>query len=91
MEDFKEQESLHGGGPSGVTSCEKWKFEDSKPPIAAKRVKRQYSAKQKVDYKAWKARERKVKKEGSVVPTRGVKHTVWAEVHQGVDHKAVDK
>ena len=35
--------------------------------------------------------ERKVKKEGSVARAGEVKHKVWAEAHQGVDQKVVDK
>jgi len=44
-----------------------------------------------VDYKAQNAEERKVKKEGSVAPKREVKHAVWAEGHEGIDQKVVDK
>ena len=32
-----------------------------------------------------------MKKEGSVALAGEVKHKVWAEAHQGVDHKVVDK
>jgi len=38
-QDFKERKDLRGGGPSGTTRGEKRKFEDSKPTVAAKRVK----------------------------------------------------
>jgi len=48
-------------------------------------------AKEKADYQKKKARERKVKKEGSVARAGEVKHKVWAEAHQGVDQKIVDK
>jgi len=64
-EDFKERKDLRGGGPSGTTRGDKRKFEDSKPTVAAKRVKKQYTAKEKADYQKKKAGERKVKKEGS--------------------------
>ena len=90
-ENFKEQKSLRGGGPSGVTRGENRKFKDSRPPVAAKGVQKQYSAKEKVDYKARKAGERKMKKEGWVGPTREVKHPVWAEAHKSVDQKVLDK
>ena len=40
-EDFKERKDLRGGGPSGMTRGEKRKFEDPKPTVAAKRVKKQ--------------------------------------------------
>jgi len=84
-EDFKERKDLRGGGPSGATRGEKRKFEDLKPTVTAKYVKRQYTAKEKGDYQKKKAGERKVKKEGSVAPAAEVKHKVWAEAHQGVD------
>jgi len=90
-EDFREWKSLRGGGPSGTTRSENMKFEDSKPMVAAKRVKKQYMAKEKADYQKKKAVERRVKKEGSVAPVGEVKHTVWAEAHKGVDQKVVDK
>jgi len=90
-EDFKERKDLRGGGPSGATRGEKRKFEDSKPTVTAKGVKRQYTAKEKADDQKKKAGERKVKKEGSVAPTGEVRHTVWSEAHQGVDQKVVDK
>jgi len=38
-QDFKERKDLRGGSPSGATRGEKRKFEDSKPTIAAKRVR----------------------------------------------------
>jgi len=90
-EDFKERKDLRGGGPSGTTRGDKRKFEDSKPTVAAKRVKRQYRAKEKADYQKKKAGERKVKKEGSVARKGEVRHTVWSEAHQGVDQKVFDK
>jgi len=90
-EDFKERKDLRGGGPSGMTRGDKRKFEDSKQTVAAKRVKRQYTATEKAAYQKKKAGERKVKKEGSVAPRGEVKHTVWSEAHQGVDQKVVDK
>jgi len=49
-EDLKERKDLRGGGPSSATRGEKRKFEDSKPTATAKRVKRQYTAKEKADY-----------------------------------------
>jgi len=67
-EDFKERKNLRGGGQSGATRGEKRKFEDSKPMAPAKRVKKQYTAKEKADYQKKKAGERKMKKEGSVAP-----------------------
>jgi len=90
-EDFKEQKDLRGGGPSGTTPGEKHKFEDSKPTVAERRVKKPYTATEKAAYQKRKAGERKVKKEGSVAPTGEVRHTVWSEAHQGVDQKVVDK
>jgi len=90
-EDFKERQDLPGGGPSGTTRGDKRKFEDSNRTVAAKRVKRQYTAKEQADYQKKKAWERKVKKEGSVAPKGEVRHTVWSEAHQGVDQKVVDK
>jgi len=59
--------------------------------VAAKLVKRQYTAQEKVAYQKQKAGERKVKKEGSVAPAGEVRHTVWADTHKGVDQKVVDK
>jgi len=90
-EDFKEQKDLRGGGPSGATRGEKRNFEESKPTVPAKRVKKQYTTTEKAAYQKKKARERKVKKEGSVAPKGEVRHTVWSEAHQGVDQKVVDK
>jgi len=69
----------------------KRKFEATRPPIAAQRVKKQYTAREKTVYKAGKVGERKVKREGSVAPKGEVKHGVWAEAHGGVDQKVVDK
>jgi len=74
-----------------VTKGEKRKFEHSKPIVAAKRVKKQYMAKEKADDEKKKAGEREVKKEGTVAPAGEVKHAVWAEAHKGVDQKVVDK
>jgi len=90
-EDFKERKELCGGGLSGATRGEKRKFQDSKPTLPAKRVKRQYTAKEKAGYQKNTAGERKVKAEGSVAPAGEIKHKVWAEAHQGVDQKIVDK
>ena len=90
-EDFKKRKDLRGRGPSGTTRGDKRKFEHSKPTVAAKRVKRQYTAKEKADYQKKKAGERLLKKEGSVAPKPEVKHRVWSEAHQGVDQKIVDK
>jgi len=90
-EDFKERKDLRDGGPSGTIRGEKRKFKDSKPTVAAKRVKKQYTATEKVAYQKKQAGERKVKKEGSVPPKGEVRHMVWSEAHQGVDHKVVDK
>jgi len=52
---------------------------------------KEYMAKEKADYQKKKARERRVKKEGSLAPAGEVRHKVWAEAHQGVDQKVVDK
>jgi len=90
-EDFKEPKDIREGGPSGSTGGEKGQFQDSKATVPAKRVKKQYAAKEKADYQKKKAGERKVKKEGSVAPAGEIKHTVWAEAHQGVDQKVDDK
>jgi len=90
-EDFKERKDLQGGGPSGATRGVNRKFEDSKPTVPAKHVKKQYTAREKVDYQKRKAGERKVMKEGSVAPAGEIKHKVSAEAHQGVDQKVVDK
>jgi len=90
-EDFKQRKELRGGPPSGATGGEKTKFEDSKPMVTAKGVKRQYTAKEKADYQKKKAGERKVKKEGSLEPPGEVRHKVWAEAHKGFDQKVVDK
>jgi len=90
-EDFKERKDLRGGGASGTTRGEKWKVEDSKPTVAARRVKKQYTAKEKADYQKKKAGDRKVKKAGSVALTGEVRHAVWSEAHQGVKQKIVDK
>jgi len=89
-EDFNERKDLREGSPSGATRGEKRKFEDSKPTVTAKRVKRQYSAKEKADYQKKRAGERMAKKEGSVATAGEVKHKVWAEAHQGVDQKVLD-
>jgi len=51
-EDFKQRKGLQGGSHSCATSGEKRKFEDSIPPVTAKRLKKQYTAKVKVVYKA---------------------------------------
>jgi len=90
-EDFKEGKDLRGGGPSSTTRGETRKFEDSKPTVPAKRVKKQYTAKEKADYQKKKAGERKVKKEGSVAMAGEIKQKVWAEAHHSVDQKVVDK
>jgi len=90
-EDLNERKDLRGCGPSGATRGEKRKLEGSKPTVTAKGVKRQYMAKEKADYEKKKAGERKIKKEGSVAPAGEVKHKVWAEAHQGIDQKDVDK
>ncbi len=90
-EDFKERRSLRGGGLSSSYRGEKRKFEDSKPQVAAKKAKKQYSAKEKAAYKAKKATEKKGKEKGSVAPKGEVKHTVWATAHEGVDQSIVDK
>jgi len=49
-EDFKERKDLRGGGPSGATQGEKRKFEDSRPTVPAKRVKKQYTTTDKGAY-----------------------------------------
>jgi len=90
-EDFKERKDLRGGGPSGMIRGEKRKFDDSKPTVAAKRVKKQYTATEKAAYQKKKAGERKVRKEGLLAPKGDVRHTVWSEAHQGVDQKVVDE
>ena len=90
-EDFKGRKDLGGGGPSGATRGEKRKFEDSNPTVAAKRVKKQYTAREKAAYQKMKARERKMRKEGSVPPKGEVRHNLWSEAHQGFDQKVVDK
>jgi len=90
-EDFKEKKDLRGGGPTGATRGKKRKFEDLRRTVAAKRVKRQYTATEKAAYQKKKAGERKVKKEGSVAPTGEIRHKVGAEAHQGVDQKVVDR
>jgi len=76
-EDFKERKDLRGGGPCGTTRGEKRKFDDSKPTVAAKSVKKQYTATEKAAYQKKKAGERKVKKEGSVATKGEVRHTLW--------------
>jgi len=90
-EDFKERKDLRGHDPSGAIRGEKRKFEDTKPTVPAKRVKKQYTAKIKADYQKKKAGERKVKKDGLVAPAGEIKHQVWAEAHPGVDQNVVDK
>ena len=89
-EDFRERESLRGDGRSGATRGEQRNFEDLKPTVPAKPVKKQYTPKEKADYQKKKAGERRVKKEASVAPAEEVKQTVWAEAHKGVDQKIVD-
>jgi len=75
-----------------MTSGEKRQLEDSKPMVATKRVKKQYTAQEKANYqKKQKAGERRMKKEGSVVQRGEVKQTVWAEAQKGFDPKVVDK
>jgi len=54
------------GRAQGRDKGGKWKFEDTRPQVAAERLKKQYWAKEKADYKTKKAGERKVKKEGLV-------------------------
>ena len=73
------------------TRREKRWLEDSKPTVTAKRVKRQYTAKQKADYQKKMAGERKLKKEGSGAPAGEVRYKVWGDAHQGVDQKVLDK
>jgi len=51
----------------------KRKFEERMLTVTAKRVKKQYLAKENADYEARKAGERKVQKEGSEALTREVK------------------
>ena len=74
-----------------MTRGEKRKFEDWKPVATAKQVYKQYTAKDMADYKAMKAGERKVKKEGAVAPMREVNHRVWEEARKSVNQKVVDK
>jgi len=74
-----------------VTKGEKRKFEHSKPIVAAKQVKKQYTAKENADYEKKKAGGREVKKEGTVAPAGEVKQAVWAAAHKGVDQNVVDK
>jgi len=90
-QDFLERKDLQGGGPSGATRGEKRKFEDSKPTVGIKRVKKQYTATEKAAYQKKKAGERRVKKEGSVAPKGEVRHTGWSEAHQDIDLKLVDQ
>jgi len=90
-EDFRERGSLRGGSPSDTRRAENRKFEDSRPTIATKSVKKHYTAKEKADSQKKKGGERKVKKEGSLAPKGEVRHTEWAEAHKGVDQKVVDK
>jgi len=90
-QDFKERKDLRGDGPSGTRRGEKRKFEDSKPMVPAKRVKKKYTAQEKAAYQRNKAGERKVKKEGSVAPEGEVKHRVQADARKGVDQQVVDK
>jgi len=75
-EDFKERKNIRGGGPSGATRGEKRKLVDSKPTVPTKRVKKQYTAREKAAYQKRKPGERKVKKEGSVAPAGEIKHKV---------------
>jgi len=89
-EDFRERKSLREGRPSGPTRGDKRKFEDLKPIVDAKRVKKQYTAQEKAGYQKKKAGKRRVKKEGSVAPKGEVKHRVWAEAHKGVDQNVFD-
>jgi len=89
-EDFTELKSLQGGGPSATPRADKRKLEDSKPTVAAKRVTKQYTAKEKGDYRKKKAGERKLKREGSVVPAGEVKQMMWGEAHNGIHQKVVD-
>ena len=91
QEDFKQQKGLRGGGSSGATSGEKRKFADSKPPVTAKRLKKQYTPKAKAVYKAKKAGERRVKNGESVALAGEVNHTLWAAAHQGVIQKVLDQ
>ena len=79
------------GGPDSAARRKKSKFEVSNTTVAAKGLKKQYTAQEKAAYQKKKAGERKVKKEGSVAPAGAVKHTVWAEAHKGVVQKVVDK
>jgi len=90
-EDLKERKDLRGGGPSGATRGEKRRFGDSRQTVPTKRVKKQYTAKEKADYQKKEAGERTVQKEGSVAPAEEGKDKVWAEAHQGVDQKVVNK
>jgi len=69
----------------------KRQFVDLKPMTSAKRVKKEYAAKEKANYKAMKAVERKGKKEGWVALKGEVKHTMWDEAHEGLNQKCVDR
>jgi len=61
-EQFTEGKGLPRGGPSRSTRGDKRKCQDSKPTVAAKRVKNHYPAKEKADYPKKKAGPRRVKK-----------------------------
>jgi len=58
-EDFKERKDLRGGGPSGATRGEKRNFKNSKPTVAAKPLKRQYTAMEKAAYQKKKVGKRR--------------------------------
>jgi len=77
--------------PPARDEAKREKFEDSKPTVPAKCVKKKYTAQEKAAYHKNKAGERKVKKEGSVAPEGEVKHRVQADARKGVDQQVVDK
>ena len=90
-EDFKDKEDLRWGGTSGAARGEKRKLEHSKTTVAAKRVKKQYTALEKAAYQKKKAGERNGKNEGWVGLVGEVKHWVSADAHKAVDQKVVNK
>jgi len=90
-EDFKDKKDHRWGGTSGAARGEKRKLEDSKTTVAAKRVKKQYTALEKAAYQKKKSGERKGKKEGSVPLVGEVKQWGCADAHKAVDQKVVDK
>jgi hypothetical protein len=88
-EDFKERRNLRGDhSSSSASSGKRRRDETSSTPV--KKARKQYTAKEKAEYKAKKAGERKVKQE-KAAPKQKIEHKVWATAHEGIGSETTDQ